>query len=197
MMTIKRRASAIAAALALAAAAGQARAQTYDFYVGQLQQFATNWCPQDWARADGSLLSIAQNSPLYSLLGTTFGGDGVVTFGLPDLRERAPIGYSTTNPLGAVIGQSSVTLTVATMPSHSHTFSADPTGPVGPNPSGAMLGLFPSGQTIYAASSATPTVAMRATMLTPVGSNFPMSTQSPVLATNWCIALTGIYPSHP
>lgn len=197
MKTIKRRAPAVAAALALAALASGARAQTYDFYVGQLQQFATNWCPRDWARADGSLLSIAQNSTLFSLLGTTFGGDGVVTFGLPDLRERAPIGYSVNNPLGEVIGQSDVTLTVSTMPSHSHSFNADPTPPIGPKPDGAMLGLFPAGQNIYGASSATPTVAMRTTMLTPVGSNFPMSTQSPILATNWCIATTGIYPPRP
>jgi len=188
-----------AATLALAAFGAQtsARAQTDGFYIGQLQQYGYNWCPLGWAQANGALLSIAQNSALFALLGTTFGGDGQVTFALPDLRDRAPVGYSNTNPLGEPYGQSSTTLTINNLPMHSHTAFGDPTGPVGPNPSGSMLGLFNVSSKIYAASSSVPSKPMNPMVVTFTGNSFPMSTQMPVLATNWCIALEGVFPSHP
>lgn len=193
----KLRALGAAAVLALTVFAAQARAQTYNVYLGQLQQFGANWCPLDWARADGSLLSIAQNTPLYSLLGTTFGGDGVVTFALPDLRDRIAIGQSNNAPLGAMFGQSSVTLFQSQLPIHNHQAFGDPTGPVGGNPSGSMLGLFPSGQNIYAPSSAPLTTPVNARAVGFTGGSQPVPIQMPVLATNWCIATSGIFPQRP
>ena len=100
--------AALTAGVALAGSlASPAAAQ--DPFIGELQQFATNWCPRDWHRADGTLLPISQFSTLYSLIGTTYGGNGIQTFALPDLRARAPIGYSSQMPLGAMTGVSSTT----------------------------------------------------------------------------------------
>lgn len=190
---------AIAAALGMAAlgAHTEARAQTLEFYIGQLQQFGTSWCPKDWAMANGQLLPIAQNQALFSLLGTTFGGDGRATFALPDLRDRAPVHQSSSMPLGAQTGQSSATLTVAQLPSHDHGFFADPTGPVSNSPADSMMGVFPDSLPIYGTSSEEPNTPMKAGMAAVAGGGAAVPTLSPVLATNWCIALTGIYPSRP
>lgn len=174
---------------------GSARAQ--EFYLGQLQQFGYNWCPNDWQRADGSLLSIAANSALFSLIGTTFGGDGVNTFAVPDLRDRAPISQSSTLPLGAMVGTSSTTMLQVQLPMHTHGFNADPTPPAGNSPANSMLGVFPSGQSIYAPPSAGPNTPMNPGMVQPAGQSQPVPIQMPVLATNWCMALYGVFPQHP
>lgn len=196
-MTRFRAALATAAALAALAGQSEARAQSLDFFVGQLQQFATPWCPDDWARADGSLVAISQNSQLFALIGTRFGGDGVTTFGLPDLRDRAPTGATASHPVGTTFGQPATTLLQANLPAHSHGFYADPTAPVVNSPSNSMMGVFPAGQSIYAGPSATPNAPMRPGVAAPAGGSQPMPTQSPVLATNWCIALNGVFPSRP
>ncbi|HYC97588.1 phage tail protein [Brevundimonas sp.] len=198
---MKRSGLRIAAAAAVAAlglavfGAGSARAQ--DAYLGQLQQFGYNWCPDGWQRADGTLLSIAANSTLFSLLGTTFGGDGVTTFAVPDLRDRAPISQSNTLPIGAAVGASTATMLQVQMPIHTHGFNADPTAPVGNSPANSMLGNYPAGQAIYASAGASPNVPMNYGMVQLAGQSQPVSIQMPVLATNWCIALYGIYPPHP
>lgn len=189
-------AAAVAVGLFVLCAPGAARAQS-DPFVGQLQQFATVWCPSDWARADGSLISISENAALYSLIGTQFGGDGVTTLALPDLRDRSPVGMSVAAPLGTVAGQASTTLTNAQLPIHVHGFNADPTPPVSNSPADSMMGLFPVGQPIYAPPSATPDTPMNARLVAPAGGSQPMPTQMPALATNWCIALNGIYPQRP
>jgi microcystin-dependent protein len=98
---------------------------TMDQYIGQLMLFAGNFAPRGWAFCHGQLLSIAQNSALFSLLGTTYGGDGQTTFGVPDLRGRAPIGMGQGPGLsnitqGEMAGAAAVTLTTAQMPAHSH-----------------------------------------------------------------------------
>ncbi len=174
---------------------GSARAQ--DFYVGQLQQFGYNWCPEGWQRADGTLLSISANQALYAVIGKTFGGDGVQTFAVPDLRDRAPVSQSSTLPLGAAVGTPSITLLQTQLPSHTHGFNADPTPPVGNAPANAMLGLFPAGQSIYAAPAATPNTPMNPGMVQPAGQSQPVPIQMPVLATNWCVALQGVFPQRP
>lgn len=176
---------------------GSAGAQTADFYIGQLEQFGTNWCPDGWQRADGTLLSVAANATLFSVIGTTFGGDGVNTFAVPDLRDRAAIGQSSTRPLGAAVGTSSTTMLQTQMPAHSHGFNADPTPPTGNSPANSMLGLFPAGQTIYAPPSANPDTPMNVGVVQPAGQSQPVQIQMPVLATNWCMAMSGIYPQRP
>ncbi len=192
-------AAAAVAALGLASlgAQGPARAQASDFYVGQLGQFGTNWCPDGWHRADGSLLSIAAESMLFSLIGTTFGGDGINTFALPDLRDRAPVGMSSTKPLGAVVGAASTIMIATQLPAHTHGFNADPTPPVGNSPGNSMLGVFPAGQAIYASPAAAPDTPMNFGLVQPTGNSQPVPTQMPVLPTNWCIALSGTYPQRP
>lgn len=192
-----RLAAAAAAALGLAVFGTPGSARAQDFYVGQLQQFGYNWCPENWHRADGSLQSISANQALYAVIGTTFGGDGVNTFALPDLRDRAPVSQSNTLPLGAMVGTASVTLLQLQLPSHTHGFNADPTPPAGNSPANSMLGVFPTGQPIYAAPAATPNTPMNTGMVQPAGQSQPVPIQMPVLATNWCVALYGVFPQHP
>lgn len=192
--------SSVAATVVLGLAvplAPEARAQTIDVYMGQLQQFGANWCPKNWAPANGQLMSISQNQALFSLLGTNFGGDGRVTFALPDLRERAPAGMSQAAPLGAPYGQTWTTLVVGQLAAHTHGFNGDPTSGVSNSPANSMMGDYPVGQTIYGAPDATPDTPMNPAMIQMAGGNQPVQTLSPILATNWCIALTGIYPSRP
>lgn len=187
----------LAAMIAGAALAGTLAtpALAQDQFVGQLQQFGMNWCPVDWHRADGTLLAISQYSTLYSLIGTTYGGNGSVTFALPDLRTRAPIGYNSQLPLGAMTGTSSTTLLQFNLPAHSHSLQGDETGPVTNQPNGSMLGTFPPGTPIY--SSGNGAIPLNYQVVQVAGGNQPVQTQSPILATNWCIALYGIYPSRP
>ena len=195
MTSLKSLAAAVSAA-ALLAAATPAAAQV-EQYVGALFQFGMNWCPDGWLPANGQLLSIAQYNALYSLYGTTYGGDGRVTFALPDLRERMPVSYNNTLPIGAMVGSSTRTLMSIDLPAHTHVFNGDDTGPVGPNPSGAMLGMFPSGSPVYAASTAPLVTMMNPRMLQPAGGNQSVNMQSPVLAVSWCVAYEGVFPPRP
>ena len=188
---------AAAAVLGFAALGGHGEARAQDFYIGQLQQFGTNWCPKYWAPANGQLMSIAQNQALFSLLGTNFGGDGISTFALPDLRERAPAGMSPSAPLGTPYGQTWTTLATGQLAAHTHDFNGDPTSGVNNSPSNSMMGDYPLGQAIYGAPEATPDTAMNPAMIGMTGGGQPVLTLSPILATNWCIALSGIYPSRP
>lgn len=186
-------AAALGIAVGLSALASPARAQ--EPILGQLQQFGTYWCPEGWMRAAGQLLPVAGNEALYSLLGTTYGGNGTVTFAVPDLRERAPIGYTTQLPLGVMTGHSQTTLISTNLPSHTHQMRADSSTPVAGSPNGAMLGTF--AVPVYAPPNAPLATIMHPMMVQPTGANQPVTTQSPILATNWCIALEGIYPQRP
>lgn len=172
-------------------------AQAADPYVGQLVLFATDWCPVHWAKANGALLPINQNQALFSLYGTTYGGNGTTNFALPDLQGRAPVSYASTMPLGLATGNTTATLTIAQMPMHNHVLLAAASGPVTNNPSGGSLATFPAGSPIYASPSETPSVAMHPNVVTPTGGNQPFSIQNPILAMNWCVSLQGIYPSRP
>ena len=94
-----------------------------DPFLGQLTMFCGSYAPEGWAFCDGSIIPIQSNEPLYSLLGTTFGGDGQTTFGLPDLRGRVPVHRSGTMPPGQTGGEESVTLTSGQIGAHSHSFN--------------------------------------------------------------------------
>ncbi|MBL0948782.1 tail fiber protein [Brevundimonas sp.] len=170
-------------------------ATAQDPFTGQLQQFGMNWCPEGWHRADGSLLSIAQYPAVYSLLGTRYGGDGSQTFGLPDLRTRMPVGYNAQLPISVMTGTTTTTLLLSNLPTHTHDLQGDETGPVTNQPNGTMLGTFPTASPIY--SSGNGTVPMNVHIVQITGGNQPVTIQSPILATNWCIALEGIYPPRP
>lgn len=166
-------------------------------FLGQLMVGGWNFCPRGWARADGQILSIAQNTALFSLLGTTYGGNGQTTFALPDLRGRAPIhnGQGPGLPsydIGEVGGSTSFTLSVNQLPSHSHPVKATNVGSDKPGPLGKYLGL--NADPMYHLGP--PNVNMAADMVAPTGGNQPVSHRGPYLGLQWCIALEGIFPSR-
>ncbi|WP_202760110.1 phage tail protein, partial [Delftia acidovorans] len=129
-------------------------------FIGEIRLFAGNYAPEGWAPCDGRLLSINDNSALFTLLGTTYGGNGVTQFALPDLRGRLPIGQGqtlggTNRILGQQIGTENVTLNVNQIPQHSHAFSAAAAASTG-KPSGQVPAAV-TGFNLYAPAPATPT----------------------------------------
>lgn len=174
--------------------------------LGSLCLFAGNFEPRGWAFADGRLLAISQNTALFSLLGTTYGGDGRTTFALPDLRGRAPLsagqgpGLSFYN-LGQKGGVEAETLTIQQMPSHTHQATGTARGtldvPSTTSPDNAVWAQ-PARDNIYA--TGTPTINMAPNTVTvtvsPAGGSQPVSIMQPYLTLNWIIALQGIYPSR-
>ncbi|MBI1385543.1 MAG: phage tail protein [Rhizobiales bacterium] len=163
-------------------------------YIGQVQLFGFNFAPRGWAFCTGQLLAIAQNTALFSLLGTTYGGDGRTTFGLPDLRGRVPIGAGQGPGLanytwGDRAGREQVTLTISQMPSHTHVSNAI-TGPAdfssAPRNNRAYV-VEPTGVTEY---DGKPAVIQNS------GGSQPFDIRNPYLAMNYSIALLGIFPSR-
>ncbi|HVX57436.1 MAG TPA: tail fiber protein [Candidatus Saccharimonadales bacterium] len=177
------------------------QAQQVDQYLGEVRLAAFNFCPTGWVQASGQLLLIQSNPALFSLLGTNFGGDGVRTFGLPNLSGRAPYGQLANGqgqPFGAIYGSSQVTLTVANLPSHTHQLYGSSAAEGQSTPAGALLPTFPNAsQKFYTSSGAPADKPMAGNAIGFTGSNVPVTTQSPALSMNWCIATTGIYPSRP
>ncbi len=159
--------------------------------------FAGNFAPQGWAFCDGQLLAISDNDTLFSLIGTIYGGDGVNTFALPDLRGRVPLHQGSgpglsTRTLGVLAGTESVTLTAAQLPAHAHDFHASTTAGASSGPQGNVVGNPPS-TTMFIAD--TPTQSLPSTMLGPAGGSQPHENRMPFLAVNFIISLYGIYPS--
>jgi microcystin-dependent protein len=143
-------------------------------FLAEIILFAGNFAPRGWAFCQGQILSIAQNTALFSLLGTTYGGNGTTTFALPDLRGRVPVGQGqgpglSAYTLGEVSGSESRTLTVNQLASHTHVVNASNGSATGTRPSGNV----PSG-----------------------GGSQPFDTRQPYLVLNYIIALVGIFPSR-
>lgn len=169
--------------------------------------FAGNFAPLSYAFCNGALLSIAENTALFSLIGTTYGGDGQTTFALPDLRGRSPKGtgqgpgLSPCN-LGEVSGLENTVLISSNLANHTHTATASFTMKVNANaggaasPSGNTLG--PSGQSVYAPTSSGAQMAVISGTATSgiAGGSVPFSNMMPYLALNFIIAVEGIYPSR-
>lgn len=181
-----------------------------DPLLGQIQPFGFNFAPRGWALCDGQLMPISQYTALFSLLGTTYGGDGRTTFALPDLRGRVAIhqGHGpglSDRRIGSRGGSETTVLNITNMPSHNHAaqgamkaFFQPPTGGGStPNPSGAVLSSAP-GIDIYANSSPNLNMANGTVEVTVGnnGANQPFNNMQPYLTINWCIALTGIFPSR-
>ncbi len=165
--------------------------------LGQIQAFGFNFTPRGWAKCDGQLLAISGNSALFSLLGTTYGGDGRTTFALPDLRGRSGRhqgtgpGLSTVN-IGQKAGSEQHTLIASEMPSHNHVFNL---GAKEEGNSDIPSGTFIAGDgTTAFGTSADSQMAANSTLNT--GGSIPFSIQNPYLGINYCIALQGIYPSR-
>ncbi|MFA6205717.1 MAG: tail fiber protein [Methylocystis sp.] len=175
-----------------------AAAQTEPF-LGELMLTGATFCPRNWAQADGQLLSISQNTALFSLLGTTYGGNGQTTFALPDLRGRAPIHQGTGPGLsnyveGQVGGQESFTVTISQMPAHNHGVQA--TNITGDK--GGPLGRYLAGQVgdNNPYHDGPPNRVMAGDMIQPSGGSQPVSQRGPYLTMMWCIALQGVFPSR-
>jgi len=174
-----------------------------DNYLGETRLFAGNFAPSNWHFCDGSLLSIATNTALFSLLGTTYGGDGVNTFALPDLRGRIPIGQGTgtglsSRTLGEAAGTESVTLLTNQCPPHSHVLYAA-TGPASSqSPEGAVTAQPANGLVFYAPSVTPPVapVAFDKDVIGASGGSQPHSNLMASQALNYIIALQGIFPSR-
>lgn len=163
-------------------------------FLGQLMPVAFGYAPRGFALCAGSLLTIAQNQALFSLLGTTYGGDGRVTFALPDLRGRTPVGFSNPVPIGQQGGVENVTLTQDQLPSHVHNFNASTAAGAARNPTNSVFGGS-GALDIYGPSTGTQVVLNPAT-LGPAGQTLPHANLQPYTVLNFCIALNGIFPSR-
>lgn len=172
-----------------------------DTFIAQIIMFGGNFAPRGWAFCDGQLLAISQNTALFSLLGTTYGGDGRTTFGLPDLRGRVAV-HQGNGPglppvsLGAKGGSPTNTLSVAQLPAHNHTAAAQAANPVGrgegtASPNNAYPAEGGSYATVKNVAMAADSVAVGLT-----GSNQPVNNMQPFTGVNYIIALQGTFPSR-
>jgi microcystin-dependent protein len=167
-------------------------------FIGEIRMFGFGFAPQGWALCNGQLLPINQNQALFSLLGTTYGGDGRATFALPDMRSRVPVCQGQGPGLssyaeGQAGGAETVTLAAAQMPGHTHPVKASSSAAASDQPEGRALAR--SASHIYTARPDASTV-MNADMLGGAGGGQPHGNIQPYLAVNFCIALTGIFPSR-
>ncbi len=171
--------------------------------LGEIRMFGGNFAPVGWMLCDGQLLAVSSYDALFSLLGTTYGGDGETTFGLPALRGRIPIhsGNSTgpglsTRPLGQKSGTETVTLTTSQMPSHHHTMQATSNPPDSNNPSGKALATGSRSVNmdhIYAENS---NPVPMGSSVTNNGGSQQHNNLMPYLVVNYIIAVDGVYPSE-
>jgi microcystin-dependent protein len=171
-------------------------------FVAEIRVFGFNFPPTGWAFCDGQLLSISQNTALFSLLGTTYGGDGKSTFALPNMQGNNAMHPGQGNGLsqrflGEESGSEFITLLVSEMPAHSHALNA--------NPQPSSTGI-PAAQTAlsrgfngspYKASPFTPNVNMAFQAMPPAGGSLPHNNMMPYLTLNYCIALQGVFPARP
>jgi microcystin-dependent protein len=173
-----------------------------DQYVGEIRMFSGNFPPKGWAFCNGQLLSISQNTALFSLLGTNFGGDGRSTFALPDFQGRTPLSQGqgqglTPRVMGEVGGQAAVTLLVSEIPIHSHLPSCDSAGGGQAGPGGNVWGKIPGKTAPQMYSSNPPNVAMAANAVGNTGDGQPHNNRQPYLCVNFIISLGGIFPLRP
>lgn len=169
-----------------------------NFYLGQIDIFGFNFAPVQWAQCTGSILSIAQNTALFALIGTFYGGNGTSTFALPDLRSRTPVEYDNNVPIGEAAGVESVTLISTQMPQHTHLMAALST-----NGDAVKIDndIFAQANTVAAPHTVamaygpvTNTVTLNAGSVSIAGGNQSHSNIQPLLAVNFCIATSGIFP---
>ena len=171
-----------------------------DPFVGEIRMTGFNFAPVGWALCNGQLLSIAQNSALFALLGTQFGGNGQTTFGLPDLQGRVPMHQGsgsglTPRTMGEKAGTESVQLTAAQMPAHSHVTSVPATAAVATaaSPAGSVPAKAADGENNYAATSDGSSIACSAAS---AGSSQAHPNIQPYQVVNFIIATQGIFPSR-
>ena len=178
-----------------------------DPFLGEIRMAGFNYAPNGWALCNGQLLSISQNSALFALLGTQYGGDGVQTFALPNLQGRVPIHQGngaglSSYTMGASGGTENVTLIATQMPAHNHLMGVSNQSGAVADPTNAILAQGNSGTarapvavSDYVSTAATGTLAP--TAISPTGGSQPHSNLQPYLCVNFIIATQGIFPSRP
>jgi len=164
-----------------------------DPFLSEIRLFSFNYAPRGWAQCNGQLLPINQNTALFSLLGTTYGGNGQTTFALPDLRGRAALHFGNGFNLGQNGGEYAHTLTQNEMPQHTHALQAN---------SAAATTIIPGNTVVFARRQAeiyhapSNLVAMAPASVSNLGGSQPHENTPPYLTINFCIALQGIFPSR-
>ena len=167
-------------------------------YVGEIRMFAGNFPPNGWMFCEGATLPIAENEVLFQLIGTTYGGDGEETFNLPNLASRVPIHMGTgkegiTYQIGEMAGTEQETLTTQQIPIHNHPYLASTNAGTQVSPNGNVMSASP---TIDYYVVDTPTAAMNAAAVQPVGGSQPHENTQPFLCINFIISLFGVFPSQ-
>ena len=171
--------------------------------IGSIMMFAGNFAPRGYAFCAGQLMSIAQNTALFSILGTTYGGDGRVTFGLPDLRGRVPRQQGTgagldTVVLGEMAGTPNTTLLMSNLPPHTHSFNGNntPSTDGAPSPAVVVSDFGDAGNPLTSYSTTAPNITLSPQSISMAGGSQPMDVRNPYLGINYIIALVGIFPSR-
>jgi microcystin-dependent protein len=168
---------------------------SYDPFVGEIAIVAFDFAPVGWAHCDGQLMPIAQNTALFSLIGTYYGGNGQTTFALPDLRGRLPLHkHYLSHPIGEAAGESVHVLTTNELPAHAHALQADGANGSSADPAGLNLARNPAGIPAFGAGAG---AAMGAGSIAATGGSQAHNNMPPYLTLNFIIALQGIYPSRP
>ncbi len=177
---------------------GESRAQATDPFIGQLALVSFNFAPHGWAFCNGQILPISQNQALFSLIGTTYGGDGVTTFALPDLRGRVPLS-SGQGPglqnyvIGQTGGQEFVTLTLSQIPAHTHAAMCDTTVASTDAPAGMIPARNAGGVPQYGTNAA---ASMSSSAIGSAGGGQAHENRQPYITLNWIIALQGVFPTQ-
>lgn len=160
-------------------------------FLGEIKIVSFNFAPKGWALCDGQLLPINQNQALFSLFGTTYGGDGRVNFALPNLQGRVPLHMGSSFILGQEGGETAHTLIISELPQHTHFAGANSTTVTGSNPVGNYWGN--GGKAIY---NSTQNTTMAPQAISNIGGSQPHDNMSPYLVLNFIVALTGVFPSR-
>ncbi|WP_300680567.1 tail fiber protein [Nocardioides sp.] len=165
-------------------------------FLGEIRLMSFVFPPKGWAQCNGQLMPINQNQALFSLLGTVYGGNGVTTFALPDLRGRVPISFGAgtagSHPLGAAGGAATHTLALSELPAHTHRVNGTNVAATTSTPQGNVLGAAPDQYT----TSATSLTYLAPTSVATTGGTQAHENRQPFLTLNFCIALQGIFPSQ-
>jgi microcystin-dependent protein len=165
-----------------------------DPFLGEIKLLPWGWAPKNWRLCDGSLVSIQSNPALFALLGTQYGGNGTTNFALPDLRGRAPVHFGQTYAQGEPTGVETVTLVLSQLPIHNHSlFGTSQDG--SQNVANAILAKSnPAADPHYAPDA--PTISLNPTSVHVAGSGGPHDNMQPYLVLNYCIAISGVFPSR-
>jgi microcystin-dependent protein len=177
-----------------------------DPFLGEIRMFGFNFAPSGWQLCNGQTLAISQYAALFALLGTTYGGNGTTTFQLPNLQGQVPIhqgsGGGGVYVIGEASGSPTVTMLASNMPAHNHLVNAvtstsgNVAQPAAAYPATVQITGETKGGTVNTYSTASPNAQMNPAMITSAGGNVPHNNMQPYLVVNFCIAMSGLFPSR-